>query len=279
MCRPQPWARQRRSAAVARAGLEPAQIDETIFGSARQAGIGPNIARQIAWRCGVPVEQTAFTVNKACASGLKAITLGIQSIMTGENEIVLAGGVEQMSQVPYLLLKARWGYRLGNESLVDANYRDGYDCPLSGMVMGETVDRLVEQYGITQHQQDRYAAESHRKAIAAWEDGAFDAEVVPVEIAGRKGEKTLVTRDERPRADTDERALSRLATVFRPAAEGGTVTAANASGIADGAAAVVHDVGRARRSVGRDPAGNNRGLCQRGCGPDADGAGANAGDA
>ncbi len=110
--------------AVARAGLEPAQIDETIFGSARQAGIGPNIARQIAWRCGVPVEQTAFTVNKACASGLKAITLGIQSIMTGENEIVLAGGVEQMSQVPYLLLKARWGYRLGNESLVDANYRE-----------------------------------------------------------------------------------------------------------------------------------------------------------
>ena len=125
------------------AGLTPDTIDETIFGSARQAGIGPNIARQIAFRSQVPVEKVAYTVNKACGSGLKSITLGAQSIMLGENQIVMAGGVEQMSQIPYLLMKARWGYRLGDDTLVDSNYRDGYFCPLADMLMGETVDRLA----------------------------------------------------------------------------------------------------------------------------------------
>jgi acetyl-CoA C-acetyltransferase len=226
-------------AAVARAGLAPDQVDEVIFGCARQAGVGPNVARQIGWRAGIPQEKTAFTVNKACGSGSKAVTLAAQSIMLGENEVVLAGGVEQMSQVPYLLTKARWGYRLGDDQLLDANYRDGYMCPLCDMVMGETVDRLAEEYGITRELQDAYALESHRKAVSAWEAGAFDAEVVPVEVAGRKGEVILIERDERPRPDSTLEKLARLPTVFRAREEGGTITAANASGITDGAAALL----------------------------------------
>jgi acetyl-CoA C-acetyltransferase len=236
-------------AAIEAAGLGPADIDESIFGCARQAGVGPNIARQIAWRASVPQEKVAFTINKACASGMKAVTLAAQSIMCGENDVVLCGGVEQMSQVPYLLLKARWGYRLGDDALVDANYRDGYNCPLCEMVMGETADRLAEEYGITREMQDAYAMESHHRAAAAWEAGAFAAEVVPVQVPARKGEKITLARDERPRADTTMAALSRLPTIFRKVEDGGTVTAANASGITDGAAALVlmrAEVARAR---------------------------------
>ncbi|MBU0510104.1 MAG: thiolase family protein [Chloroflexi bacterium] len=226
-------------AAMHKAGIAPDQVDETIFGCARQAGIGPNIARQIAWRSGIPEAKAAYTVNKACGSGLKSITLGAQSIMLGENQIVLAGGVEQMSQIPYLLTKARWGYRLGDDVLVDSNYRDGYNCPLAEMVMGETVDRLAEEYGISRVEQDAFAAESHQKAWAAWESGAFDAEVVPVETRGAKGATLVIHKDERPRADSTPEKLAKLKPVFRTAEEGGTITAANASGITDGAAAVI----------------------------------------
>jgi len=226
-------------AAIERAGISPDLIDESIFGCARQAGIGPNLARQIAWRAGMPDSKTAFTVNKACASGMKAITLGATSILSGENQVVLAGGVEAMSQIPYLLTKARWGYRLGDDTLVDANYRDGYLCPLCDMVMGETVDRLAQEYGIDRAAQDAFAAESHQKASAAWDEGAFDDEVVPVEVHGRKGESTWIKQDERPRPDSTLEKLARLGTVFRPVEDGGTITAANASGITDGAAALV----------------------------------------
>ncbi len=187
----------------------------------------------------MPVEMTAFTVNKACGSGMKAVTLGAQSILSGENEVVLAGGVEAMSQIPYLLPKARWGYRLGDGQLLDANYKDGYDCPLCEMVMGETVDRLAEEYGIGRDAQDEFAAESHQKAAAAWESGAFADEVVPVEIPGRKGAVIVFERDERPRADSTHEGLKKLRPVFRTEEDGGTITAANASGITDGAAALV----------------------------------------
>ncbi len=255
-------------AAIQRAGLEPGQIDELVFGSARQAGIGPNVARQIGWRVGVPQEKVAYTVNKACGSGAKAITLAAQSIMLGENDVVLAGGVEAMSQIPYLLLKARWGYRLGDDAVVDSNYRDGYDCPLCNMVMGETVDRLAEEYAITREQQDVFAAESHRKAIAAWEMGAFDAEVVPVEIPGRKGQVTLFSRDERPRADSSAEKLARLSPVFRPAGEGGTITAANASGITDGAAALVLMRADRAEQLGLRPLATLRGWASAGVHPE-----------
>jgi acetyl-CoA C-acetyltransferase len=225
--------------AIQRAGLTPEQIDEGIFGNARPAGVGPNVARQITWHSGVPEDKVAFTVTKACGSGMKAVTLAAQSIQLGENEIVLAGGVEAMSQIPYLLMKARWGYRLGDDVLVDANYRDGYDCPLCEMVMGETVDRMAPEYSITREMQDEFAAESHHRAVAAREAGAFADEIVPVSIPQRKGDPVIFEHDERPRDDSTPEKLARLRTVFRPEEEGGTITAANASGIADGAAALV----------------------------------------
>jgi len=237
-------------AALERAGLSPEDVDEVIFGCARQAGSGPNPARQIAWHTGVPVDRPAYTVNKACASGMKALTLGVQSILTGENQIVLVGGAEQMSQIPFLLMKARWGYRLGDGSLMDAMYRDGYMCPLAEMTMGETAELLAERYGITREQQDEFAVESHRKAVAAWEDGAFADEVVPVDVVGRKGEVVPVGQDERIRPDTSVEKLARLKPVFRA---DGTITAGNASGIADGAAALVLASAERARALGTQP--------------------------
>lgn len=261
------------NAALERAGIAPTAVDESIFGCARQAGIGPNLARQIAWRIKMPQETAAFTVNKACGSGLKAITLGAQSIMLGENKVVLAGGVEQMSQIPYLLPKARWGYRLGDGEVIDANYRDGYNCPLCDMVMGETVDRLAEEYQISREMQDAFAAESHRKAIAAWENGDFDAEVVPVKIAGRKGTVTLFERDERPRGDSTPEALNKLKPVFRKEEDGGTVTAANASGITDGAAAVILMREDLAKAQGIEPLGFISGFASGGVAPERMGLG------
>ncbi len=221
---------------LTRAGLTPNDVDEVIVGHARQAGNGPNLARQIGYHAGIPVARPGYTINKACASGLKAITLASQSIATGENSIVLAGGVEQMSQIPYLLTKARWGYRLGGDELVDAMHRDGYYCPLAEMMMGLTAEVLVDEYDISREDQDRLALESHRKALRAWDEGLFDAEVVPVDVPGRKGETVRVNRDERPRPDTNMEKLARLQPVFKKA---GTITAGNASGITDAAAAIV----------------------------------------
>ncbi|MGD1993172.1 MAG: thiolase family protein [Anaerolineae bacterium] len=223
-------------AALERADVPGDAIDETIFGCARQAGVGPNVARQVAWHAGVPEDRPAYTVNKACASGLKSVALGMQSILSGDNQVVLVGGVEQMSQIPYLLLRARWGYRLGDGSLIDAMMRDGYFCPLAEMAMGETAELLAGRYGITREAQDALALESHRKAVAAWESGAFAGEVVPVEAPGSKGETTVLARDERPRPDTSLEKLARLQPVFRV---DGTITPGNASGIADGAAGLV----------------------------------------
>jgi acetyl-CoA C-acetyltransferase len=236
--------------AMRRAGLAPEDVDELIFGHARQAGCGPNLARQIGFRAGVPVDRPAFSINKACGSGMKAITLACQSIMTGENEIVLAGGVEQMSQIPYLLTKARWGYRLGGDELVDAMHRDGYFCPLAEMMMGRTAEILVEEYGISREEQDRFALESHRKAVRAQEEGWLEAEIVPVETPGRKGTTVLMEQDERPRPGTSLEKLASLPPVFK---EGGTVTAGNASGITDGAAAVVIMPADKARALGIAP--------------------------
>jgi acetyl-CoA C-acetyltransferase len=235
---------------LTRAGLAPDDVDEVIIGHARQAGNGPNLARQIGFHAGVPMDRPAYTINKACASGLKAITLAYQSIVTGRNEIVLAGGVEQMSQIPYLLMEARWGYRLGSDEVVDAMHRDGYYCPLADMMMGCTAEVLVEEYGIRREAQDRFALESHRKAVRAWEEGLFDAEVVSVEAPGRKGQSVLVKQDERPRPNTSMEKLARLPPVFK---DGGTVTAGNSSGITDGAAAVVAMPGDRAEALGIEP--------------------------
>jgi len=233
-------------ACLDRAGLDPARVDQVIFGHARQAGGGPNTARQIGFRTGVPVERPAFTVNQACGSGLQAVFAACRAIRLGEADVVLAGGTESMSNTPYLLPRARWGYRLGHAEVVDGMYRDGFDDPLSCLVMGETAEELAEERGITREEADRYAAESQQLCEAARRRGRFAREVVPVTVPGRKGD-TVVEQDEHPRDGVTADSLKRLATVFR---DGGTVTAANASGITDGAAALLVASEAAARELG-----------------------------
>jgi len=221
---------------IARAQLRPDQIQQSIWGCARQAGGGPNVARQITHRAGVPDTVPAFTVNQACGSGLQAIMLAAQQIMLGRAEVVLAGGTESMSRVPYFADGARWGMRMGNMELVDGMYRDGFNDPLSGLVMGETAENLARQYDISRDEQDEYALRSQQRAQAAIESGRFDDEIVAVEIKGRKGEMTEFARDEHARAGTTKQDLGKLAPVF---SKDGTVTAGNSSGITDGAAALM----------------------------------------
>ena len=222
-------------AALDRAGVRPDQIEETIFGNARQAGGGPNPARQISIRSGVPQEVPAYTINKACASGLKSIALGHQEIATGNLDCVLAGGTESMSRLPYYLDGARWGYRLGNQELVDGMYRDGFFCPLAKMLMGETAEILAEQYKITRQEQDEYALCSQTRAAAAIDAKRFESELAPVTLESKKGPQTF-SRDEHLFLGATMEKLAKLSPVF---SKTGTITAGNSSGITDGAAAVV----------------------------------------
>jgi len=222
-------------AAIERANVRPDQIEETIFGNARQAGGGPNPARQISIRSGVPQEVPAYTVNKACASGMKSIALAYQAILLGESSCILAGGTESMSRLPYYLDGARWGYRLGHQELVDGMYRDGFFCPLAKMVMGETAEVLAEQYKITRDEQDEFALMSQTRAARAIAAGRLDAEIVPVRLEGKKGVTTF-SRDEHPFPDATVEKLAKLPPVF---SKTGTISAGNSSGITDGAAAMV----------------------------------------
>ena len=222
-------------AAMERAAVRPDQIEETIFGNARQAGGGPNVARQISVRSGVPQEVPAYTVNKACASGLKSIALGFQEIATGNLDCVLAGGTESMSRLPYYLEGARWGYRLGNQELVDGMYRDGFFCPLAKMLMGETAEILAEQYKITREEQDEFALCSQTRAAAAIDAKRFDDELAPVTLESKKVPQTF-NRDEHVFVGATLEKMAKLSPVF---SRSGTITAGNSSGITDGAAAVV----------------------------------------
>ena len=219
-----------------RAGVKVDQITDSIWGCARQAGGGPNVARQITWRAGVPQTVPAATINQACGSGLKAIILAAQEIMLGRSDAVLAGGTESMSRVPYFAEGARWGMRMGNMQLVDGMYRDGFSDPLSGLLMGQTAEKLARQYEISRQEQDEFALRSQQRAQAAIEAGRFKDEVMTLEISGKKGESTSFARDEHCRAGTTLQDLAKLPTVFY---KDGTVTAGNSSGITDGAAAVV----------------------------------------
>jgi len=221
--------------AIERAGVAPAQIEETIFGNARQAGGGPNVARQISVRSGVPQEVPAYTVNQACASGMKSIALAFEEIAAGNLDCVLAGGTESMSRLPFYLDGARWGYRLGNQELVDGMYRDGFFCPLAQLVMGETAEVLAEQYKITRGEQDEFALVSQQRAAAAVAASRFDAEIVPVTIESKK-RKQIFNRDEHLFADASLEKMAKLTPVF---SKTGTITAGNSSGITDGAAAIV----------------------------------------
>lgn len=222
--------------AVSRAGIGSDQIDEVILGNVLQAGLGQNPARQAAVKAGLPVEIPAFTVNKVCGSGLKAVNLAAQAIMAGEAEVVVAGGMESMTNAPYLLdSKIRSGIRMGNSRVVDSMIHDGLWCAFSDYHMGITAENVADLYGISREEQDQLAFESQQKALQAIRDGVFKEEIVPVTIKSKKGE-SLFAEDEYPRAGTSLEALKGLKPAFQ---KEGTVTAGNASGINDGAAAVV----------------------------------------
>jgi acetyl-CoA C-acetyltransferase len=232
--------------ALERAGLSPDRVDQVIFGHGRQAGGGPNTARQISYRAGVPVDRPAFTVNQACASGLQAVLSAARTILTGEARVILAGGTESMSNTPYMLPRARTGYRLGNAEIVDGMYKDGFNCPLSEMVMGETAEELANEVGIDRAASDAYALESQLRCERARAAGRFDDEIVPIQVPGKKGEVTL-DKDEHPRDGTTLESMTRLKPVFR---ENGVVTAGNSSGITDGAAAILVASRAAARELG-----------------------------
>jgi len=222
-------------AALERAAVSADQVEETIIGNARQAGGGPNVARQISIRSGVPETVPAYTVNQACASGLKSIALAFQEIANGNMDCVLAGGTESMSRLPYYLEGARWGYRLGNQELVDGMYRDGFFCPLAEMVMGETAEVLAREFKISREEQDQYALCSQQRAERAVDSGRFDAEIVPLTIESKKGSQVFA-RDEHPIREASIDKMAKLKPVF---SADGTITAGNASGITDGAAAIM----------------------------------------
>ncbi|HLA12547.1 MAG TPA: acetyl-CoA C-acetyltransferase [Pyrinomonadaceae bacterium] len=233
-----------------RAGVQPEQIAQGIWGCARQAGGGPNVGRQITYRAGVPETVPAFTVNQACGSGLKAIILAAQEIILGRAEYVLAGGTESMSRVPYFAEGARWGMRMGNAELVDGMYRDGFNDPLSGLVMGQTAENLARDYSISRSEQDEYALMSQQRAEAAVNSARFEDEVVAVEVKGRRDETTTFAIDEHCRFGTRIDDLAKLPPVF---SRQGTVTAGNSSGITDGAASVLVLSESAVRDSGCEP--------------------------
>jgi acetyl-CoA C-acetyltransferase len=233
--------------ALARASIEPDAVDVAIYGHARQAGNGPNTARQVAFRSGFPQEVPAFTVNMACGSGTKAMELAANEIALGSAEVVVAGGYENMSRTPALLDRMRFGYRMGNATVYDGMYRDGFLDPLCGLVMGETAENLARKYSIPREEQDEFALRTQQKAEAGKERRA--REIVPIEVPSRKGETTTVTEDEHPRSGTTMEGLAALKPVF---ADDGTVTPGNSSGITDGAAAMVLMNESRARAEGRE---------------------------
>jgi acetyl-CoA C-acetyltransferase len=255
-------------AAIERSGLTPADIDEVLMGHGRQAGSGPNPARQVGHRAGVSDQAPAFTINKACASGMQAVVSGAQSILLGESNVVLAGGIESMSRMPYLIdsADARWGHKMGNFTLVDAMYRDGFQCPLSNLIMGETAEVLARQYGITREQSDCFALESQKKAAAAIASGHFTREIAPVTITV-KGAPVAVDRDEHPR-DTTIEMLRKLPLGF-PKVEGepGIITPGTASGVTDGGAALVLTSAETARQRGLRPRARILGWASAGVDP------------
>jgi acetyl-CoA C-acetyltransferase len=246
--------------ALVRARVEASNVNEVIMGHARGAGNGPNPARQVSYRSGIPQEVSAYTVNKACGSGLKAIILGYQEILLGNADVVVAGGMESMSNVPYLVEQARWGLRMGNHHFIDGMYRDGFYCPLSELVMGETAENLATMYKISRDEQDQFALRSQQRAAAATRAKRFAEELIPVSIGakrerdsakpqetkrerdsakpqgGKKGETKQLDSDEHIRMDASLGDMTKLSPVFTKA---GTITAGNSSGITDGASATV----------------------------------------
>ncbi len=241
-------------AALADAGVDADRVDEAIVGHARQAGSGPNPGRQVARRAGLPDAVPAQTVNKACASGMEAIAHGARLIQQGEADLVLAGGIESMSRMPYLIdaADARWGHKMGGFELVDAMYRDGFRCSLCDLLMGETAEILAREYGISRSASDEFSLKSQLKAARAMADGAFDREIAPVDVPAPRG-ATRLAADEHPRSDTTLAGLARLAPTFTLDGTPGIITPGSASGITDGGAAVVLASERAVTTHGLQP--------------------------
>jgi acetyl-CoA C-acetyltransferase len=236
------------TAALERAGIPASEVDELVFGHARQAGNGPNPARQVAFGSGLGEETPAFTVNMACGSGMKAVQLAAEQVILGNAEVVVAGGQENMTRTPFLLDRMRSGYRMGNATVHDGMQRDGFLDPLCDLIMGETAENLAQKYEIPREEQDEFALRSQQKAAATTERRA--KEIVPVEAPARKG-SVVVERDEHPRDDTSMEGLKKLKPVFDP--ETGTITAGNSSGITDGAAALIVMSEDRARAEGREP--------------------------
>jgi acetyl-CoA C-acetyltransferase len=229
-------------AALDRAAVPAEAVDEVFIGHGRQAGSGPNPGRQVGRRAGLRDATPAMTINQACASGLQAVALGAQAIVTGQSSVVLAGGIESMSRMPYLVdsADARWGHRMGDFTLVDAMYRDGFQCPLSNLIMGQTAEVLAREYGITREASDAYAARSQQRAQEAMAAGRFDDELTPAPGQDGRGRPAELTRDEHPRAGVTAAGLAKLPLAFEPVdGEPGIITAGSASGVTDGGAAVV----------------------------------------
>lgn len=250
--------------AIRRINLEFSQVDEVIMGNVLQAGLGQNPARQATISAGLPLETPAITINKVCGSGLKAVALAAQSIMTGDNEIVIAGGMENMSSAPYLLPNIRNGVRMGNGQVVDSMIKDGLWCAFTDVHMGITAENIAAKYGITREEQDNFALQSQQKAAAAIQAGKFQAEIVPVNIPQKKGEPIIFNQDEHPRPNTTPEALANLKPAFK---KDGTVTAGNASGINDGAAAFVLMSAEKAHALGFKPLAMIRSYASAGVDP------------
>jgi acetyl-CoA C-acetyltransferase len=236
---------------VRRAGVKPEEVDEVIMGNVIQAGVGQNPARQAALKGGIPFGVSAVTINKVCGSGLKAVMMAAQAVQLADAEIVVAGGMESMTNAPYLLPKAREGYRLGNGEIVDAMIHDGLWCAFENYHMGNTGEVVAERYHVTRQEQDEYALNSHRKAAAAIKAGKFKDEILAVEIPQRKGDPIIFDTDEAVREDTSLEVLGKLKPAFKK--EGGTVTAGNAPGVNDGASALVVTTLERARAMGIEP--------------------------
>ncbi len=253
-------------AAIEKASIDAASVDECIMGCVLAAGLGQNPARQAALRGGLSDHVSALTVNMVCGSGLRAVALAAQSILSGDAGIVVAGGMESMSNAPYLLPAARKGFRMGDASAIDSMIRDGLWCSIGNEHMGMTAERVAEKHGITREQQDAYALESHRRAAAAWREGRFDEEVVPVSVPSKKkgAASTLISRDESIREDASLEALATLRSAFKA---NGTVTAGNAPGVNDAAAAVVVMSASKAKQLGLQPLATIRAQATSGVAP------------
>lgn len=257
--------------AMAKANIDPTLVDEVIFGNVLSAGLGQNVARQVAVAAGIPVEKPAFAVNKVCGSGLKAVALAAQSIMVGESDVVVAGGTENMSQAPYIVEDARWGMRMGDQKVVDTMIKDGLTDAFNNYHMGITAENIVEKYGFTREDQDALAASSQQKAEAAINDKKFKDEITPVAVPQRRGDDIQIEADEYPRAGVTQESLAKLRPAFKR--DGGSVTAANSSGINDGAAAIVLMSKEKAEAIGAKPLATIKAFASAGVDPSIMGTG------